>query len=40
MPPSARRDESLEDADDLPAPGIIAREIVENLTAALEAKSS
>lgn len=29
------RDESLEDADDLPAPDIIAREIVEDLTAAL-----
>lgn len=29
------RDESLEDADDLPAPEVIAREIVEDLTAAL-----
>jgi type I restriction enzyme M protein len=29
------RDESLEDADNLPAPDIIAREIVEELTAAL-----
>jgi type I restriction enzyme M protein len=29
------RDESLEDTDDLPAPEIIAREIVEDLTAAL-----
>jgi type I restriction enzyme M protein len=29
------RDESLEDADNLPAPDIIAREIVEDLTAAL-----
>lgn len=29
------RDESLEDADNLPAPEIIAREIVEDLTAAL-----
>jgi type I restriction enzyme M protein len=29
------RDESLEDADDLPAPDVIAREIVEDLTAAL-----
>ncbi|MEV0108704.1 hypothetical protein AB0H42_20520 [Nocardia sp. NPDC050799] len=28
------RDESLEDTDDLPAPEIIAREIVEDLTAA------
>ncbi|MFZ1373189.1 MAG: hypothetical protein WAS01_05240 [Nostocoides sp.] len=28
-------DESLEDADNLPAPEIIAREIVEDLTAAL-----
>lgn len=28
-------DESLDDADDLPAPEIIAREIVEDLTAAL-----
>ncbi|MFI2101758.1 N-6 DNA methylase [Isoptericola sp. NPDC019693] len=30
------RDESLEDLDTLPAPEIIAREIVEDLTAALE----
>jgi type I restriction enzyme M protein len=29
------RDESLEDFDKLPAPEIIAREIVEDLTAAL-----
>lgn|GEM_PF-2607451 len=29
------RDESLEDTDNLPAPEIIAREIVEDLTAAL-----
>ncbi len=29
------RDESLEDADDLPPPEVIAREIVEDLTAAL-----
>ena len=29
------RDESLEDADSLPAPEVIAREIVEDLTAAL-----
>lgn len=29
------RDESLEDADSLPAPDVIAREIVEDLTAAL-----
>jgi type I restriction enzyme M protein len=29
------RDESLEDADNLPAPELIAREIVEDLTAAL-----
>ena len=29
------RDESLEDIDNLPAPEIIAREIVEDLTAAL-----
>ena len=29
------RDESLEDFDDLPAPEVIAREIVEDLTAAL-----
>ncbi|MGH3901846.1 MAG: N-6 DNA methylase [Pseudonocardiaceae bacterium] len=29
------RDESLEDLDNLPAPEVIAREIVENLTAAL-----
>lgn len=30
------RDESLEDIDNLPAPDVIAREIVEDLTAALE----
>ncbi|MFC5170661.1 MULTISPECIES: HsdM family class I SAM-dependent methyltransferase [Streptomyces] len=30
------RDESLEDLDHLPAPDVIAREIVEDLTAALE----
>jgi type I restriction enzyme M protein len=30
------RDESLEDSDNLPAPGIIAAEIVEDLRAALE----
>jgi type I restriction enzyme M protein len=30
------RDESLEDTDSLPAPGVIAAEIVEDLTAALE----
>lgn len=30
------RDESLEDLDNLPAPEVIAREIVEDLTAALE----
>ncbi len=29
------RDESLEDADDLPTPDVIAREIVEDLTAAV-----
>jgi type I restriction enzyme M protein len=29
------RDESLEDTDNLPAPDVIAREIVEDLTAAL-----
>ena len=29
------RDESLEDMDNLPAPEVIAREIVEDLTAAL-----
>ena len=29
------RDESLEDIDNLPAPEVIAREIVEALTAAL-----
>jgi type I restriction enzyme M protein len=29
------RDESLEDMDNLPAPDVIAREIVEDLTAAL-----
>ena len=30
------RDESLEDTADLPAPGILAAEIVEDLQAALE----
>ena len=30
------RDESLEESDNLPAPNIIAQEIVENLEAALE----
>ncbi|MEU9255226.1 class I SAM-dependent DNA methyltransferase [Streptomyces sp. NPDC048270] len=30
------RDETLEDLDDLPAPDLLAREIVEDLTAALE----
>ena len=30
------RDESLEDADNLPAPDVLAREIVEDLTAALD----
>jgi type I restriction enzyme M protein len=30
------RDESLEDSDNLPAPGVIAAEIVEDLEAALE----
>ena len=35
-PPRARlRDDSLEDLDNLPAPEVIAREIVEDLTAAL-----
>jgi type I restriction enzyme M protein len=29
------RDESLEDTDNLPSPEVIAREIVEDLTAAL-----
>jgi type I restriction enzyme M protein len=29
------KDESLEDLDNLPAPEVIAREIVEDLTAAL-----
>ena len=29
------RDESLEDLENLPSPDVIAREIVENLTAAL-----
>ena len=29
------RDESLEDADNLPAPEVIAHDIVEDLTAAL-----
>jgi hypothetical protein len=32
---SGLRDESLEDMDNFPAPEIIAREIVEDLTAAL-----
>ena len=30
------RDESLEDGENLPAPGVIAAEIVEDLRAALE----
>jgi type I restriction enzyme M protein len=30
------RDESLEDSDNLPEPGVIAAEIVQDLTAALE----
>ncbi|MGI8711492.1 MAG: SAM-dependent DNA methyltransferase, partial [Acidimicrobiales bacterium] len=30
------RDESLDDTDNLPAPGVIAAEIVEDLEAALE----
>ena len=30
------KDESLEDADSLPAPSILAAEIIENLEAALE----
>jgi type I restriction enzyme M protein len=30
------KDESLEDSDNLPAPGVIALEIVEDLQAALE----
>lgn len=30
------KDESLEDSENLPAPEIIAREIIENLEAALE----
>ena len=30
------RDESLEDLDNLPSPHVLAREIVEDLTAALE----
>ena len=30
------RDESLEDSDNLPEPGVIAQEIVEDLEAALE----
>jgi type I restriction enzyme M protein len=30
------RDESLEESDNLPDPGILAQEIVENLEAALE----
>ncbi|MDO9632252.1 MAG: hypothetical protein Q7I92_10180 [Humidesulfovibrio sp.] len=29
------KDDSLEDLDNLPAPGVIAAEIVENLAAAL-----
>ncbi len=33
---SVRRDESLEDTDNLPDPNIIAVEIVEDLEAALE----
>ena len=32
---SAFRDESLEDLDDLPSPDVLAREIVEDLTAAV-----
>ena len=31
------RDDSLEDIDNLPAPDVIAEEIVDNLQAALEA---
>jgi type I restriction enzyme M protein len=34
------KDESLEDVDSLPAPDVIAAEIVENLQAALEAFQS
>lgn len=34
------RDESLEDSDNLPAPDVLAQEIVENLQAALEQFSS
>ena len=30
------KDESLEDTENLPAPGVIARDIIENLQAALE----
>ena len=30
------KDESLEDSENLPAPEVLAREIVENLEAALE----
>ena len=30
------RDESLEDLDNLPSPDVLARDIVEDLTAALE----
>jgi type I restriction enzyme M protein len=30
------KDESLEDADSLPAPSVLAAEIIENLEAALE----
>ncbi len=30
------RDESLEDSDNLPEPGVLASEIVEDLQAALE----
>ncbi|HXW68140.1 MAG TPA: hypothetical protein VEJ88_00920, partial [Dissulfurispiraceae bacterium] len=30
------KDESLEDSDNLPAPGVIAREIVDDLEAAVE----
>jgi type I restriction enzyme M protein len=30
------KDESLEDSDNLPAPGVIAQEIVDDLEAALE----
>lgn len=31
------RDDSLTDVDNLPAPGVIAAEIVEDITAALDA---